>query len=257
MSEDVPIQPAPSTYTIDELARLGATTVRNIRAYQERGILPAPVRHGRAGIYGDTHLAQLRIIAQLLGRGYSIANISELFEAHARGQSLNHLIGIDTALTSQWVAHMPTLHTLEDLVALLPTPPTTEDIGRAFQMGILEPAEKNLVRLRSPVLIKLAIRFMEQGFSLNQLLNLMQSIYPSFTHIAESLSAIAVQVALGNTPPQTVRNAEYTEQRIRLIWSLRPMVSQMVEQEIALSLSTALQRQMTEQLIQTMTEKRP
>lgn len=29
-------------YTIDELARVTETTTRNIRAYQERGILPPP-----------------------------------------------------------------------------------------------------------------------------------------------------------------------------------------------------------------------
>ena len=39
-------------YTIDELAREAGATVRNIRAYQERGILPPPRRQGGWGCTG-------------------------------------------------------------------------------------------------------------------------------------------------------------------------------------------------------------
>jgi DNA-binding transcriptional MerR regulator len=253
MSETPSTAHAPSTYQIDELARLAATTVRNIRAYQERGILPPPVRQGRVGIYNDAHLAQLRIISQLLGRGYSIANISELFDAQARGQSLNHLIGIDTALTSQWVAQTPTLHDLNDLIAQLPTAPTAEELTLAFSLGILEPAPHQQVRLNNPVLIQLAIQFMHQGFQLMPLLQLMQRISPCFQMIAEQLSEVAVQLALGTHQPATIRGQEYTEQMIDLIWNLRPMVADMVEQEVAHALSISLQRRMTDQLIETMT----
>ena len=246
--------PTPSTYTIDELARVAETTVRNIRAYQERGILPPPVRHGRVGIYSDSHVAQLRIISQLLGRGFSIANISELFKTHASGQGLNHLIGIDAALTSQWVEQLPSLHRLEDLAAMLPTPPTAEELTRVFAMGFVTVAEEDHVQLRSPLLIKLAIRFMEQGFTLSELLDIVDGITPSFNHIAASLASVGVKVALGNTPHQPIRQQpESTEDRIRLIWSLRPMVAEMVQQEIAQALSKALQRQMTEQLVATLT----
>jgi DNA-binding transcriptional MerR regulator len=246
--------PTPSTYTIDELARVAETTVRNIRAYQERGILPPPVRHGRVGIYSDSHVAQLRIIAQLLGRGFSIANISELFQTHANGQGLNHLIGIDTALTSRWIEQLPSLHQLDDLINMLPTAPTVEEITRIFNMGFIRSAQHDLVQLRSPLLIKLAIRFMEQGFTLSELLDIIDTINPSFNHIAESLANVAVRVALGLTPHQPLESQpQHTEDRIRLIWSLRPMVAEMVQQEIAQALSKALQRQMTEQLVATLT----
>jgi DNA-binding transcriptional MerR regulator len=257
MSEIPSAAHAPSTYPIDELARLGATTVRNIRAYQERGILPPPVRQGRVGIYNDTHLAQLRIISRLLGRGYSIANISELFDAQARGQTLNHLIGIDTALTSQWVAQTPTLHHLDELLAQLPTLPTAEELTLAFNLGILEPAAHQHVRLNNPVLIQLAIHFMHQGFQLMPLLQLMQHILPNFQVIAEQLAEVSVQLALGTHQPATIRGPEYTEQMIELIWNLRPMVVDMIQQQVAHALSTSLRRRMTDQLIETMTTPHP
>src|SRR5438309_572599 len=42
-----------SEYRIDELAREAGTTVRNVRAYQDRGLLPPPRRSGRVGLYTD------------------------------------------------------------------------------------------------------------------------------------------------------------------------------------------------------------
>lgn len=41
-------------YRIDELARLAGSTVRNIRAYQDRGLLPPPRLAGRVGLYDDS-----------------------------------------------------------------------------------------------------------------------------------------------------------------------------------------------------------
>ena len=38
-------------YTVDELARVTDTTVRNVRAYQDRGLLAPPEKRGRVAVY--------------------------------------------------------------------------------------------------------------------------------------------------------------------------------------------------------------
>ena len=53
---------------IEDLAHLRVATVRTIRAYQDRGLLPRPERRGRANLYSDAHLVRLRQIADLLER---------------------------------------------------------------------------------------------------------------------------------------------------------------------------------------------
>ncbi|ETA04713.1 MerR family transcriptional regulator [Gordonia alkanivorans] len=63
-------------YRIDDLARVSGTTTRNIRGYQERGLLPQPLRRGRVAIYTEKHLRKLRAINQLLSSGFTLKHIS-------------------------------------------------------------------------------------------------------------------------------------------------------------------------------------
>jgi DNA-binding transcriptional MerR regulator len=81
-----------SEYRIEELARVAGTTVRNVRAYRDRDLLDPPRRHGRVALYDDTHLRRLRLIASLLDRGYTLANIAELIEASERGLGVADLL---------------------------------------------------------------------------------------------------------------------------------------------------------------------
>src|SRR5687768_2206317 len=105
-SETSPADPV-ADYRIDDLAREAGATVRNVRAYQDRGLLPPPRREGRVGIYTDAHLARLRLIGQLLERGYTLANIAELVDAWERGHGLGDLLGLGAALAEPFSDEAP------------------------------------------------------------------------------------------------------------------------------------------------------
>lgn len=81
-------------YRIEQLAKASGVNARNIRAYRERGLLDPPARVGRAAIYSDVHLAQLRVIDQLLGKGFTSAHITEFFAAVRSGLDLADLLGL-------------------------------------------------------------------------------------------------------------------------------------------------------------------
>lgn len=85
-------------YRAEELAIKAGTTVRNLRAYRDHGLLPAPERRGRTVAYNDAHLDRLLLIANLIQRGYTLANIGELLEGHARGIDVADLLGVEAAL---------------------------------------------------------------------------------------------------------------------------------------------------------------
>ncbi|MEC3920673.1 MerR family transcriptional regulator [Nocardia sp. CDC160] len=83
-----------SEYTIDQLARAAETTVRSVRVYHERGLLPSPELRGRVGYYGADHLTRLHTISRLLNRGMKLNGIRELFEAWDRGDGLADVLGV-------------------------------------------------------------------------------------------------------------------------------------------------------------------
>ena len=93
--------------TIDELARAAGTTVRNVRVYQDRGLLPPPQRRGRLGLYGPDHLRRLRLVLRMLGRGYPLAAIRELVEAWEEQRDIGSVLGLEEAITAPYQEEGP------------------------------------------------------------------------------------------------------------------------------------------------------
>lgn len=81
---------------VEELAEETGTTVRNIRVYQERGLLPPPVRRGRTAYYGPEHKRRLLLILRLLDRGYTFATISELLIAQRHSFTLDEFLEVES-----------------------------------------------------------------------------------------------------------------------------------------------------------------
>ncbi len=79
-------------YRINDLAEASGVSVRNIRVYQDRGLLPPPAIRGRTGWYSDEHLVRLNLISRMLERGYTFATISELLHAAHYGMKVEHVL---------------------------------------------------------------------------------------------------------------------------------------------------------------------
>jgi DNA-binding transcriptional MerR regulator len=61
--------------TIDELAARTGMTVRTVRFYAAKGLLPVPIRRGRVGYYGPIHRTRLDLVRELQDHGYALAGI--------------------------------------------------------------------------------------------------------------------------------------------------------------------------------------
>lgn len=126
---------AARTYRIDDLARVSNVTVRNIRAYQERGLLHPPERVGRVALFDDTHVSRLKIITSMLERGYTSGHITEMLGAWEAGRDLGDVLGLEHALVP----------------ARLEDPPTT--VGRAQALE-LAGGEENALLLADAGLLR-------------------------------------------------------------------------------------------------------
>jgi DNA-binding transcriptional MerR regulator len=79
-------------YTLPELAATVGMTERNIRAYRSRGLIPPPRLRGRVGYYGFDHIAKLRLVQALTGRGLSLAVVGRLLDRGLAQHELARLI---------------------------------------------------------------------------------------------------------------------------------------------------------------------
>lgn len=81
-------------YRLDDLARVSGVSVRNIRAYQERGLLRKPTRSGRIAVYDENHRWTLEMITFLLQKGYSVAHIADFIDGFDRNLNLADILGL-------------------------------------------------------------------------------------------------------------------------------------------------------------------
>ena len=74
-------KPASGEMTIRELAERTGMTVRNIRAHQTRGLLPAPAVRGRTGYYTEEHVARIELTREMQADGLNLEAIRRVLEA--------------------------------------------------------------------------------------------------------------------------------------------------------------------------------
>jgi DNA-binding transcriptional MerR regulator len=127
----------PPALDIDELARRSGTTVRTVRMYQERGLLPAPERQGRRATYRPEHLTRLRLVQRLADRGYSLAAVKDLTDAWDAQHGLAHVLGLEAAVVEPINEHPPRRFTADELTELFPGDEDLSGLARALEIGLL------------------------------------------------------------------------------------------------------------------------
>lgn len=88
--------------TVDELASKAGVTVRTVRFYSTRGLLPPPViGPRRVGHYGPEHLSRLALIEELQHQGMTLSAIQRYLDALPDDLSA-HDLAIHRALVATW-----------------------------------------------------------------------------------------------------------------------------------------------------------
>lgn len=174
----------PDDLTIDQLAQRTGVTSRNIRAYQERGLLPPPRLVGRTGFYGEAHVARLHHIASLLERGFSLASIRELFDAWERGYGIAELLGFEEALDRSWrPSDDERVMTREELARDLDVDDAVLESSMA--LGLIVPREDGVYDIPSPRLLHAAYQLRQAGLPVDALLAEAGLLLSDLDRIAE------------------------------------------------------------------------
>jgi DNA-binding transcriptional MerR regulator len=229
-------------YRIDELAREAGTTVRNVRAYQDRGLLPPPRRSGRVGLYTDAHLARLRLIGHLLERGYTLGNIDELISAWERGQDIGELLGLEAVLVEPWSDEEASEITFAELTELFGDDPGA--LQEAVKLGLLEPEEGDeRFRVPSPRLLHAGAELVAAGIPLDAVLNHARQLARDTDRIAArfvELVAANVFEPYGDRPFPAADVPRLAE----LMRHLRPLAQTTVDAYLARAMEQRMGREL-------------
>jgi DNA-binding transcriptional MerR regulator len=168
--------------TIDELAAAADMTVRNIRAHQSRGLLPAPRIVGRTGYYGPAHVRRLQQIRQMQDEGLNLAAISKVL---SNGRLTDVAVGPFANPDAE-----PEYRDPNELVAQLHLAPDDPAIVRAIELGLIS-FEGDRVRLHGPRLLAVAEDLAGHGVPLIAMLDAVAVVQHAAAQVAESFMRLA------------------------------------------------------------------
>ena len=206
-------------YRMEELARLAGITVRTLRFYRERKLIPPPRREGRIAWYDDHHLARLRTIATLLERGHTLTGIAELAEALDHGRDVADVLGVAPPTEEEPVRLTP-----EELAARFEGEVTPENLAAAMDLGYLGTDGDEIVHI-SRRLLDVSSTLVREGIPLAEVLAAGKQVREHVDAMAEMFAEVVLRHA--------------TEDDLQ---RLRPLARSVVEAELSLALDRRLRK---------------
>lgn len=207
-------------YRMEELARRAGITVRTLRFYRERKLIPPPRREGRIAWYDDHHLARLRTITALLERGHTLNGIAELAEAFDHGRDVGELLGMDTP-----TEETPVRLTPEELADHFTGEVTPENLAAAMDLGYLGTDGEEIVHI-SRRLLDVSSALVREGIPLAEVLRAGREVRAH----AEAMADLFAELILRHAPEDAVHR-------------LRPLARSVVDAELSLAMDRRLRKQ--------------
>lgn len=209
---------------MEELAKEAGITVRTVRFYRERGLIPPPRREGRIAWYDEHHLARLRTIAALLERGHTLSGIAELAEAFENGRDVGELLGY-----GQPSEETPVRLTPEELADHFAGEVTPENLAAALDLGYLGTDGDEIVHI-SRRLLDASAELVRKGVPLAAVLESGQRVREH----ADALAELFVAMLRTHLPETAEQDAD----------KLRPVAKSVVEAELSMALDRKLNRKL-------------
>lgn len=172
--------------TIDQLAAAVGMTVRNVRAYTSRGLLPPPRLVGRTGYYSEEHTSRLQLVRELLDRGYTLNAVERAIAQNAAVPDSHALDVLALLANPLGQAQQPEEIDLEALgrLANIEVDRETGLLDRLEELQLIERLDNDRVRLMQPVLIRGGAQALAMGFSRDTVMGLLDIVSTTLDQIA-------------------------------------------------------------------------
>ncbi len=141
------LRTADEELTIDELAGRAGVTVRTVRFYASRGLLPPPRLRGRLGLYGGDHLARLDLIRELQALGFTLTAIEQHLERIPHDAPPEEL-ALQRALVAPWTSDQAEVLDRAELEKRSGRALDEQQVEQLLAIGIVERVDGATERLR-------------------------------------------------------------------------------------------------------------
>jgi DNA-binding transcriptional MerR regulator len=220
---------AEPTLTIDELAAQTGVTVRTVRFYSTRGLLPPPVIGARrVGHYGQDHVARLALIEELQHQGMTLAAIERYLRQLPPGLTAQEL-AVHRAVVSSWAPEAMETVSREELDRRAGRPLGEEDVARLVAMDVVGRDEDGSYRADSG-LLRLGVQLLDVPLSPEVIVRARAALLEHAREAAHELS----QLLRGEVAERDTQDVK------SLSAHMQPLVVQ--------ALLTAFQRSLREEL---------
>src|SRR5699024_7778891 len=144
----------------------------------------------------------LRLIGQLLRRGYTFANNGEMFRDWARGGDLSDILGFESAIGDAWSDESAEYLPLNQLQELIGKGVTSRTIKRSLELNVLE-RDGLRFRVPSPRLLHAGIELVRLGMCVDSVLDIAENLRDKVGGVAEHMVRRVAEHILAEHVPET------------------------------------------------------
>jgi DNA-binding transcriptional MerR regulator len=153
---------AVTLLTLDELTERVGMSVRNVRFYTSRGLVPPPIRRGRSGFYSADHVARLELVQELQSHGFTLAAI-EKYVAGIPDTATPEDIALHRTMLAPWQSEPPVQLTRAELDRRAGRTLTADDLAVLATLGIATPIAPGRYRV-AVAHLSVGIGLLDLGF---------------------------------------------------------------------------------------------
>lgn len=237
--------------TIDQLASRVGMTVRNVRAYATRGLLPAPRLVGRKGFYGAEHESRLRLIRELIDRGYTLSAVEKALEERPEIPDTHALDLLGLLANPMGQRPEPEVMSRETLAVLagLGDDDRTRDwlVGAMLERGLVERLDAEHLKVLEPTIVRCGAQALSIGLAAPTVIALFDAITDDTGDLAERFVTAARREVWQPFAQQGMPD-EGWEQLVANFEAIIPVAVQVVLAAFRSALTSSIETAMREEL---------
>src|SRR5664279_316639 len=154
------------TLSVEQLATRVGMSVRTVRFYAGRGLIPPPRREGRNGYYGPDHLARLELVRELQAHGFTLSAIEGYLENIPETASPER-VALHRTLLAPWTTNLPEAVKRSELETRAGRSLSDDDLELLIAVGVVEPTPDDDVFQVAPAHLAIGAQFLETEMPLD------------------------------------------------------------------------------------------